>query len=578
MTSTADSSNATPDVEAASAVPLAEQRRGADGAIGKTRGLFFTLALAAVIPLLIFASWVAYVTADQARIAARKNAEQTVRAVAARLQSEISQQLQAASMMTLSPTLDRGDLAGFYSLARRATEARPLWATVTLANPDGTQLLNVLRPLGEALTPFIDTASFSAVLRTKKPAVGGIGPEGAMSLKRLVTLRVPVMRNDELRYVVSVGIDPEQISQVLREAGAPAGWNGFILDARGATIAQTSPENFVAGRPAEASVREAVSQSPSGTYRGVSETGESLETSYLTMDQLDGWSVHFTISSDELDGPVLRSLLRLVLVGLLSLLLAVALGWLIAREIAHRARIDAARSTLVIETLREKAEMQRTDLLHRLAQAQEAEQLRIARELHDQVGQTVTGLSLGLKRVELDLDGGANAETIRERLAWLRKLSGDIGRDIHRAAADLRPTEVDDLGLSEALKSYIADWSRRYGIDAEIHQAATFTRLSPDAEVAVYRTIREALNNVLKHADAKKVIVSLDHSTGMFKATIEDDGRGFDPKQARNKDATPLGLSVIRERLAIIRGSLELSSAPGGGTRLSIAVPLTAPQ
>ncbi|MGH1570784.1 ATP-binding protein [Methylobacterium sp. P31] len=227
---------------------------------------------------------------------------------------------------------------------------------------------------------------------------------------------------------------------------------------------------------------------------------------------------------------------------------------------------------------RKRTEAERAELLRRLSEAQENEQRRIARELHDQVGQTVTGLSLGLKSLERLVEAGAQSEVSRH-VQWLQSLAGEIGRDIHRAAVDLRPTALDDLGLREALATLLRQWTRRHNIRSDFQVLGESVRLPAAVETAIYRIVQEALTNVLKHAQASTVSVSLEQRPEEVRVIIEDDGIGFDAEAdagppAGGPAAKPrLGLSGIRERLSLLRGSLTLETSPGSGTTLFVRIP-----
>jgi signal transduction histidine kinase len=243
-------------------------------------------------------------------------------------------------------------------------------------------------------------------------------------------------------------------------------------------------------------------------------------------------------------------------------------------------------------TQQKHAERERLEMSRRLSDVQEAEQRRIARELHDQVGQTVTGLSLGLKALEQSMDllpsmkrakATASGAALFEQIRWLQRLAGEIGRDIHRAAADLRPTALDDLGLPGAVAALAADWSERYGISADVQSiAGDEGRLPGETETVAYRVVQEALTNVLKHAEARYVSIVLERRPHGLRMVIEDDGVGFDADTvARGGDPAGgsagrrrLGLSLMRERLAGVGGTLATESAPGAGTSLFVHIPL----
>jgi signal transduction histidine kinase len=160
---------------------------------------------------------------------------------------------------------------------------------------------------------------------------------------------------------------------------------------------------------------------------------------------------------------------------------------------------------------------------------------------------------------------------------WLQGLTGEIGRDIHRAALALRPTALDDLGLYGALRTYAEDWSERFGVPIEVQILGVKGRLPPEIETAVYRIVQEALTNVLKHASARNVSVLLERKNGQLRLIIEDDGKGIDPTSAAGTDFSGdprLGLSGIRERLALMDGNMTLESTPGAGTTLFIQIPI----
>ena len=227
---------------------------------------------------------------------------------------------------------------------------------------------------------------------------------------------------------------------------------------------------------------------------------------------------------------------------------------------------------------RKRSEAERQSLLRRLGQAQEDERRRIALELHDQVGQTVTGLSLGLKRLEQMLDASPKGGKARECVRWLQSLAVTLGKDVHRTASDLRPAALDDLGLAGALTTYVSDWSARYGLPVDFQVTGGEGRLPGEIETTVYRIVQEALTNILKHAGARRVSIVLDRGHGHLTLIIEDDGTGFDAEaalNARNQETRGcLGLTGIRERLLLFDGSLSIELGPDAGTTLFVRIPL----
>ena len=225
-------------------------------------------------------------------------------------------------------------------------------------------------------------------------------------------------------------------------------------------------------------------------------------------------------------------------------------------------------------TGRKRAEEARTALLRRIVTAQEEERLRIARELHDQMGQHLAALMLGLGALTEHLSHPLAAAEARR----LHDLADRLGQEVHRIALGLRPTALDDWGLQTALTHAAADWSRRARVPVQTRFVGIDrSRLPPAVETALYRTVQEALTNVLKHARAGRVSLIVERRPDHVLAIVEDDGRGFDVEavMAAPDAAGRLGLLGMHERVALVGGTLEIESG-AGGTTLFIRVPLPA--
>ena len=223
-------------------------------------------------------------------------------------------------------------------------------------------------------------------------------------------------------------------------------------------------------------------------------------------------------------------------------------------------------------TEQRRASKVRADLLRQLVTAQEDERRRVARELHDSVGQLLSALSIAVKSVRA---GEHLSEPTLVRLDVVQRVADELGRTMHDLAIRLRPTALDDFGLKVALRSLIDEWKERTGIDAHFQSIGLeMARFSPDVETALYRVIQEALTNITKHARARLVSVVVERRHGDAIAVIEDDGVGFDPEALVNSGR--LGLQGMRERITLVGGSLEVESAPDAGTLIGVRVPITA--
>jgi two-component system, chemotaxis family, CheB/CheR fusion protein len=206
-----------------------------------------------------------------------------------------------------------------------------------------------------------------------------------------------------------------------------------------------------------------------------------------------------------------------------------------------------------------------TNLLHRVVNAQEDERRRIARDLHDHLGQQLTALRLALERHQASGDGAADAD-VEESLSLTRQ----IGNDVDFLAWELRPAALDELGLVAALPRFVTEWSLHVGVPAEFHlRGFEAGRLPPATELALYRIAQEALNNVAKHAHAGRVDVLLAASDGQMVLVVEDDGIGFEIGDAAN-DAHGLGLASMQERAALVGASLQIESTIGKGTSIFV--------
>jgi len=221
---------------------------------------------------------------------------------------------------------------------------------------------------------------------------------------------------------------------------------------------------------------------------------------------------------------------------------------------------------------RERAEASREALRRQLLNAQEEERRRIARELHDEMGQNLTVLNLGLKSLR-----DAAPTKFRDAVVPLQEMAAQTARDLHRVALELRPPTLDDLGLVKAIRNLVEKWSAQWAIDVDIECSQyNATHIPKEAETALYRIVQEALNNVAKHSRAKRVSIILQGTAGHAQAIIEDDGRGFDTAKPRppSDHSGGLGLSGIGERLNVLGGSLNIESAPGRGTALIVRIPV----
>ncbi|HYX64452.1 MAG TPA: PAS domain S-box protein [Burkholderiales bacterium] len=212
-------------------------------------------------------------------------------------------------------------------------------------------------------------------------------------------------------------------------------------------------------------------------------------------------------------------------------------------------------------------------LSRRLVEAEEAERRRIAGELHDRVGQNLSALNINLDIVLGGL-GEDGSKELRLRLRDSLALVDGTLQAIENVMAELRPPLLEEYGLGAALGWYAEDFFKRTGIEIDFQDEARERNreLRRDAAVALFRIAQEALNNVAKHANARRVRIAVSASAGEMSVEVRDDGAGFDPLAAEAR-ASRWGMTTMRERAEAAGGRLEISSNPGGGTALRATVP-----
>jgi signal transduction histidine kinase len=265
------------------------------------------------------------------------------------------------------------------------------------------------------------------------------------------------------------------------------------------------------------------------------------------------------------------NLIRLTVFMFATLLISL-LGGRQKRLMSEQSRLMNELKDQVKE--RQKSREHRKALLHRLVTAQEEERQRISRELHDQMGQYITALMWGLELLK-------NSQQIptqeRDYLEQMHQITRQIDLEVDHLALELRPAILDDLGLYSALVQHFERIHKQtrlpiyYRIDGIILQ-----RLYPEAETSIYRVVQEAITNVLKHAKAKHVSITMEKRGDHLIIVIEDNGCGFDTERLERSGEvnSKLGLLGMQERVAMLDGTLTIESTPGSGTTLFVRIPI----
>lgn len=227
----------------------------------------------------------------------------------------------------------------------------------------------------------------------------------------------------------------------------------------------------------------------------------------------------------------------------------------------------AVENAILYEQMQASATRMRS-LSRRLVEAQESERRHVARELHDEAGQALVSLRIGLRLLEREIEEGGS---VASRFAELVERTDSVMESLHRVAADLRPVSLDHLGLEAALRQYARTTEMRHGLEVSVQtDRLRRARLPAAVETALYRIVQEAIVNVVRHADASRVIIRVAVRDGRVLLEIEDNGVGIEPELLTSGDQ--LGLLGVRERAEALGGALAIESVPGKGTKLRVEV------
>lgn len=209
-------------------------------------------------------------------------------------------------------------------------------------------------------------------------------------------------------------------------------------------------------------------------------------------------------------------------------------------------------------------------LAARILSAQEAERVRVSRELHDDTGQALTLILVRLQLIE-NMTGDPD---VRHELAELRELVVDTLDGVRRLAVQLGPSVLEDLGLRSGLEWLVDRVREDAGLPVDLAVDCAEPNVPPTTAIALFRVAQEALTNVVRHARASRAEMRLADANGRLTLTVSDDGVGFDVEEARARPTASVGLFGMAERVALVDGTIEVRSRKGAGTRVEVRVPV----
>lgn len=547
------------------------------------------LVLVCVIPAVAITMFIVAHSFNQERAGLERDLVGTARAFIQAVDAELVGARSALFILAGSSYLASEDLARFYKEAQRALNEFD-GANIILVDIDGQQLINARQPFGPPLPRRGNREQHRRVIETGRPVISDLFI-GAVTKKPLVSVEVPVLVDGKPKYGLAMSILPERLNKILRRQKMPADWVVSIVDNNETIVARTLGGDEVVGEKITRELRQALKAAREGAFEGVSREGVSVLSSF-SRSETSGWTVAigipkaglFNVFQQAIYGNILAAYVLLVagvlLAGRISARIAGSIralresavsvgspGQLTVPDVSIQEVNELGQSLIAAHQLVEQRTTERNDLRRRIMKAHEEERLRLAHDLHDQTGQSISAAILDLKEIEPFVE-----EKGLHRVRLLCLQLNQIGQMLHRIAWELRPASINELGLSHALENYLEEWSAQYKIKADFHSVDANLDQRPDEiRTTLYRVVQEALTNVAKHAaNATHVSVGITASNGTLNLTIEDNGRGFDTTVSSPR----LGLAGMRERLLLVGGHLKIESAPNGGTTLFARIPL----
>ena len=577
------------------------------------RGRLLTVVLCALAPALLFVLWGAGRERSRALSAATAEGQRLLRIFALGHQASLGVARRILAEVG-AIVEERGGLPDPRSCGERLARLRriePRFASFSFAAPDGTIVCSA--PGAAPGVTLADRPYFRRLVETGRPQTGEF-QIGRLSGKPALAFAVPVAGGDvRLRSVAVASLDLDWLSELAAKAPPPSGWELFLLDREGTILAHDAGTGRIGTPllPAKRFFAETRSWrserfvQPAGRpefflFEPLSDGGE--ESGVLAL-QVSGAALY-----EPARQALVRQLLMLALVALVSLAGVFFLGDVlllsrVKRLVAAATRLGAgdlsARSGLSrergelgelaaaldemaaglesneVERNRAAEELRRSNerlraLTSRLETLREEESIRIAREIHDDLGQSLTGLKMDLGALARALPAGA-PDAARERIRGMGELVDATVETVRKISGELRPHLLDPLGLVAALEFALDRFGERTGVKTRLDAAAGDEGLDARRATALFRIFQEALTNVARHAGATRVTVTLDAEGDDLVLRVSDDGRGAAPSDLEAPAA--LGVLGMQERARAAGGSVVVEGESGRGTRVTARVP-----
>jgi signal transduction histidine kinase/ActR/RegA family two-component response regulator len=553
----------------------------------------------------------------------RRSAVERVRALSTAVDASLLSSATTLEALATSRELDRPDgLPVFYADAERVLKSQPDWRTINLALPSGEQLLNLLRPLGSPLPEVLERPSFDAVITTGQPALGDL--VSGLSGKEGVAVRVPVIRDGVLRYVLAAIVKPESLSDLLSRQNVPGDWVVSVLDRRHRLVARTRGIEQYLGQLASADLIANLSKAGEGWHRGQTLEGQEVYSAF-SRSQVTGWTVAIGIPAAALDGPLRRASAWMVVGIFVSTALALGLAVLNAREIAEpvvrlthgaaavsRGEPPGHAPTAIVEVgqlaralddaamaIRDRDREKEKLLGEAQAARREAEGLNRAKdeflamlghELRNPLGAISSAVYvLGHGGEKEDTEDGRPLKIIARQTAHLARLVDDL-LDLGRLTTGKILLNRERADLAEIVRQAMAAGMATRSLDHVSFEALTDSVWIEADVVRIEQIVGNLLSNSAKFTPpGGQIRITTGPEGGEAVVRVKDTGSGIDARLLprvfdlfvqgaqppdRERGGLGIGLTLVRRLVEMHGGTVDASSAgPGRGSTFTLRLP-----
>jgi len=549
------------------------------------------LVAGAALPLLLLLIWIYWTQVRREELEARETALQIARTTAARMRSLHTDSVALMKEMAARPSIRNFDRAPCDSLFA-IVDFFPQYADLLLFDRAGTLVCGAQPAAEDRTVSELARQWIGATLHDGK-LLGGAPVIRPLANRWVSVLSTPVRGLDgSVKGTLVLVQLPEAFA-----ASLPPDAVMTILDREGTIVARSTDPRRWTGRNARGvSVAQLALHRGDGAAEAIGVDGVSRQYGFSSVPEL-GWHIYVGIPTATVMQPVRQMFVRGAAGGIIIIILVIGVAVLLARAVERpvaalsRAAEGAAAGAFgkvsvagpreiaqlaetfnTMLTRRLEGERDLKALSDRLLLVQEEERTRIARELHDDLGQSLTALKMDVGGLLRMTPPSAASEPLRNRIT--RTLDETV-TSVQRISSELRPSVLDDLGLLAAIEADASRFEQRTGIECELSlPQETELRIEGAAVTAIYRIVQEALTNVSRHANATRVELRLRQRHEELLLEVRDDGRGITAEEVR--DPFSLGLIGIRERAAFAGGTVHIEGVSGRGTIVSVRIPSAA--